>query len=197
VRENLSLFDDRVVLNAGYSDLNFGLTLNDEIANKRYEATVDRGLVSYGIVVKPLKYVSLYFGHEQNSSANSAQTITNGGPETQDGVQNEGGVRVELLDKRLFATFDYFHIVQNNFSIGNPANNAVPPPVPTLPALYSDRLAPSPTGIPTTFRFAAPRRNPALCGSATPSTRLRCSTACMPASAPIMRQSVQETRAPA
>jgi iron complex outermembrane receptor protein len=59
----------------------------------------------------------------------------------QDAKQDEAGIHLKFLDGRGTASVAYYNIAQNNFSIFNPGNLAVPPPNPALPALYSNRTA--------------------------------------------------------
>ena len=141
VNETVNLFQGRLSLSGGYSDLNYLLTTRDDFANQNYEATIDKGLVNYGVIVKPIPQVALYFGHTANSAANSVQSISTGSAPTTNGTQNEGGLRFQLLDKRVYATVAYYHIDQSNFGVTNPRNNEFPIPVPQLPALIETRVA--------------------------------------------------------
>ncbi|HKB91051.1 MAG TPA: TonB-dependent receptor, partial [Opitutaceae bacterium] len=141
VNSVLGLWNDRLNLSGGYTNNNFNLTMRDLLIGGNYEASVNKSLVFYGVVLKPIETVSLYYGHAENTGLNSAFNIAQGSAPTQDGKQNEVGVRGEFLEKRILATIAYFHITQSNFPIGNPANNTVPPPVPPLPALLTDRIA--------------------------------------------------------
>lgn len=141
VNERVSLFQERLTLDAGYSYNNFDLTVDDLRSGTDTVATTSTELISYGAVVKPIPSVSLYYGHSENASPQGVTSIAAGSPPLQEGEQDEYGVRFQFFNGKLFATIAYFDILQNNYSIPNPANLVVPPPVPILPALLADRTA--------------------------------------------------------
>lgn len=145
VAETVKVFDGRLAVNGSYSYNNFDLAVVDRlttnVANQRTVANVDTDLKSYGLVVKPIPSIALYYGYNEVASTLGASTIAAGGPPLQTGKQREYGIRYEGFEKRLFATLAYFKIDQSNFSVPNPANLSVPPPNPLLPALLADRAA--------------------------------------------------------
>jgi len=141
--QSLTAFDDRVIVSGGVSKfiarnstirLLPGATNNVFINNEKTTA-------NYGIVVKPVKDVSLFYGHSENASPVSTNLTPPGTPDFSVGDQDEVGARVRLFDNRLQAAVTYFKIAQNAFSVPNPANLTVPAPVPPAPLLYSDREA--------------------------------------------------------
>lgn len=144
VNEVLSLLNERLLLSAGlsrnwYFSQNFDklTTLPVNRATHEPKATLPSG----GIVFKFTNRLAAYYGYsEQATAINPSVTATNFF-KTQTSKQHEVGLRVRLLDQRLYATLAYFDITQNNFSIPNPANSAVPVPSPLLPPIFSDRLA--------------------------------------------------------
>jgi iron complex outermembrane receptor protein len=135
----------RVALSGSYSYNNFDLAVVDRlttvIANQRTIANVDTQLKAYGSVVKPIPSVALFWGYSEAATTLSAGVIAAGGPPLQTGNQTEYGIRFEAFEKRLLATLAHFKIDQSNFSIPNPGNLTVPPPVPLLPMLLADRVA--------------------------------------------------------
>ena len=141
--ESLTAFAGRLIVSGGVSKLDVhnstirllpGATNHVFINNKK-------NTVNYGVVVKPTKEVSLYYGHSENASPVSTNLTPVGTPDFSVGSQNEFGARVRVLDNRLQAGVSYFKIAQNAFSVPNPANLTVPAPVPPAPLLYSDREA--------------------------------------------------------
>jgi iron complex outermembrane receptor protein len=141
--ESLTAFGDRLIVSGGVSKLDVhnstirllpGATNNVYINNKK-------NTVNYGVVVKPIKDVSLFYGHSENASPVSTNLTPPGTPDFSVGTQDEFGGRVRLLEGRLQASVTYFKISQNAFSVPNPANLTVPAPVPPAPLLYSDRAA--------------------------------------------------------
>jgi iron complex outermembrane receptor protein len=141
--ETAKFLDERLSINGGYSYNNYDVSVIDRLSttDPRVIAHVDTELLSYGAVIKPLPNTALYYSYSEIATPVGAGTIAAGGTPFQLGEQNEYGVRVQLLDQRIFATLAYFDISQSNYSVPNPANLTVPPPNPLLPALISDRLA--------------------------------------------------------
>ncbi len=144
--QSLTAFDGRVIVSAGYSKIYVD---NSTIRLPRPPAVIapnvyiknDKGTVNYGIVFKPMKDVSLFYGHSENASPVSTNLSPAGTPDFSVGSQDEFGARVRLLEGRLQIAATYFKIAQNAFSVPNPANLTVPAPVPPAPLLFSDRAA--------------------------------------------------------
>ncbi|MEY2880486.1 MAG: hypothetical protein RLZZ15_2866, partial [Verrucomicrobiota bacterium] len=141
--ESLTFLDGRVIVSGGVSKLDVsnstqrllpGATNHVKIKNKK-------NTVNYGIVGKPVRDLSLFFGHSENASPVSTNLSPAGTPDFSVGSQDEFGARARLLESRLQVGVTYFKIAQNAFSIPNPANLTVPAPVPPAPLLYSDRAA--------------------------------------------------------
>ena len=91
--------------------------------------------------MKPVSNVALFYSYAENSAPLPVANIAAGGPSTQQGVQNEGGIRLRLRDGKIRFSASYYDIKQTNTNIPNPANFAFPPPVPALPGLLADRNA--------------------------------------------------------
>jgi iron complex outermembrane receptor protein len=150
--ESLGLFNERLLLSAGISKNWFYSDNMDLLVNKRAVQEPEAVLPSGGIVFKVLKSVSLYYGYsEQATAINPSATAVNLF-DTQTSRQHEFGIRTQQLDNRLYVSLAYFDIKQDNFSIPNPANSAVPAPSPLLPPLFFDRVA---NGVELEFNYAA------------------------------------------
>ncbi|MGC4074134.1 MAG: TonB-dependent receptor [Nibricoccus sp.] len=153
--ESLTLLNERLILSAGISKNWFYSDNVDLLLNKRATHEPEAELPSAGVVFKVLKNVSLYYGYsEQATAINPSVTATNFF-DTQTSKQHEFGIRTQQLDNRLYASLAYFDIKQNNFSVPNPLNSAVPAPSPLLPALFSDRIA---HGVELEFNYAATKQ---------------------------------------
>jgi iron complex outermembrane receptor protein len=140
--ESLSAFNERVIISGGISRLFVRNRTEDYIPGRRWTyITNEKNTVNYGVVVKPIKAVSLFYGHSENASPVSTSLSPAGTPDFSVGSQDEIGARTRLLENRLQIGVTYFKIEQNAFSIPNPANLAVPPPNPPAPLLFSDRQA--------------------------------------------------------
>lgn len=149
VSESLSFLRDRLILNGSYSYNNYDQATDNFLPTAtepspvaRYRENIDTELKSYGILLKPIPQVAVYYSYSENSTPNSAINIgRNSQAPLQSGEQKEYGIRADLFNKKVSATLAYFDIVQNNYSVPNPGNYIPNPPNPPLPPLVSDRLA--------------------------------------------------------
>ncbi len=137
--EKVSFFGNRVIANAGYSWNRFDLETNDYRTSIVTTAEPTANLRNYGLVLKPVPSVAIFYNYSENAAPLGSATIAAGGPSTQTGKQDEVGARAHFMEQRLRLTVSYFDVQQNNFSVANPGNFAFPPPVPTLPGLLSNR----------------------------------------------------------
>lgn len=135
VMEKLGFFGNRLILTGGLSPFKGSGHLEDRIAGTNLSSPKTVHVKNYGVVVRPIPSVSLFFGHSE-SAIPSLTTIN-----IAEGIQNEGGVRVQALDGKVSASVSYFDITQTNQAVPNPANLAVPPPPVPLPALLLNRRA--------------------------------------------------------
>ena len=144
INETFACFNERLILNAGLSR-NWYYSENYDkfnvVAVNRRVNEPRAWLPAAGVVFKFSNQFDAYYGFSKQATAINPNVTSANFFDTQTSQQHEVGLRAQLLDKRLFATLAYFDIKQNNFSIPNPANSAVPVPSPLLPALFSNRLA--------------------------------------------------------
>lgn len=144
VSQSLSLLGDRVILNGALSKNYYRQRARSTITNIFHGAAPEAELPSYGIVIKPYKDIlSLYYSYSEQSTSNgpSITGAVNTVPPLTSSEQEEFGLRAKLWDNKVYVTISHFDIVQDNFSVPNPANLTTPPPDPLLPALFSDRTA--------------------------------------------------------
>jgi iron complex outermembrane receptor protein len=142
LNQSIATFGDRLIFSGGISRLsaaNQTIRLLPNGVNVLIHSA--KTTHNYGLVLKPVKDVSLFYGHSENASPVSTNLSPPGTPDFSEGSQNELGGRVHLIDDRFQAAVTYFKIKQNAFSVPNPANLTVPAPVPPAPLLFSDRLA--------------------------------------------------------
>jgi iron complex outermembrane receptor protein len=79
-----------------------------------------------GLLVQPLPWLSLYGNYTRSYGASNG--VSNNSPlPAQVGVQFEGGVKAELLDGRLTATFAYFDVTKKNITRPVPGTPFVRP----------------------------------------------------------------------
>ncbi|HYP17877.1 MAG TPA: TonB-dependent receptor plug domain-containing protein [Opitutus sp.] len=133
--ESANLFRDRVILSGGLSRY-FGRlarTDNTFIGVPGVDPTVAAGpyyptytlstnAVSWGVVVKPIKHVSLFYGYNTSGGAMPGQLNAGGHApnfRTQVGNQKEWGIKTSLLNDRFTASFAHFDIAQSNYPVPN------------------------------------------------------------------------------
>jgi iron complex outermembrane receptor protein len=155
ISEELKFFKDRLVLNGSLSENE----MTKEQASRQFAspspnplqpnpatAKAHKLLKGYGIVVSPIPYVALYYGHSEtslpivavNSAASTSPATGFALPPTQDSKQDEAGIRFKTLDGRSTASVDYFQAYQSNNSIPNPANLALAVGQAPFPLLFAD-----------------------------------------------------------
>ncbi|KXU37524.1 hypothetical protein AXK11_02180 [Cephaloticoccus primus] len=149
--EQLELFDSRLVLSGGVSHVTF----NGYYGNKLWEATPTRtaghmfpgsgskATYNYGVVLKPLAGISLYYGHTENAVpvGNFAQVSLGLAPTFSIGEQDEVGIKGSFFEGRVIASVAYYEIEQSGYGIYNPGNFANPPPATLLPDIFVSREA--------------------------------------------------------
>ncbi|HEY8995294.1 MAG TPA: TonB-dependent receptor plug domain-containing protein [Lacunisphaera sp.] len=126
VYENFSTLQDRLILSGGVSRFFGNLDRVDSTgippANTFPHYGTSTTAKSYGVVVKPIKEVSLFYSY--NSSGGTMPGSLNPGTygptfRAASGDQKEFGVKTALLDGRLTASIAYFKIAQQNYSVPN------------------------------------------------------------------------------
>jgi iron complex outermembrane receptor protein len=142
LNQSVTAFDGRAIFSAGVSKIE-SRNGTRQLLPGRTSSTInsDATTVNYGVVVKPAPNVSLFYGHAENASPVASSISPPGTPAFTEGVQDEFGGRVRLVDNRLQLSVTYFKINQNAFSVANPGNLVSPPPNPRLPNVFSDRVA--------------------------------------------------------
>jgi iron complex outermembrane recepter protein len=143
IAPTVKLFDDRLVMNVGYTWDWTTLRVKDyrlTPATNSFAAPSAEHL-SYGIVVKPVENVSLFYNYAEQGTPLAASSIAAGDGPLQEGAQDEYGIRTVLFDKKLTITITYFDITQTNNPVSNPGNTVTPAPNPLLPPILTDRYS--------------------------------------------------------
>ncbi len=126
VYENLSVFQDRIIFSGGISRFFGSLKRTDSTgippANAFPKYKLSTTAKSYGVVLKPIKPVSVFYSY--NSSGGSMPSSLNPGTygpgfRASSGDQTEFGVKVSLLNDRLTASVSHFDIAQQNYPVPN------------------------------------------------------------------------------
>ncbi len=136
--ETANLFSDRLILTYGVSRHRFDLSSTtypyNEVTGVAGATTyvpdteLYKNIVQYGIVFKPVKGVSVFYGNNSNFAANGIQNGTFLPP--QQGKQKEAGVKAVVIPKRFSLSASYFEIFQVNNTL--PAFPQTSPPTQVL-----------------------------------------------------------------
>lgn len=126
VYQSLGLLRDRLLLSGGVSRFFGELTRVDTTgippANTFPSYSLSSTAKTFGVVVKPIRDVSLFYGY--NTSGGTMPGSLNPGTYPSSfraaaGEQNEYGVKLATLQGRLTGSFSYFDIKQENYAVPN------------------------------------------------------------------------------
>jgi len=161
--EVLNFFEDRLVLSGTLSYNHYFSSSTNNLTLESTQSRTEVWVPSGGIVYKLTPGITAYYGYTKQE-LDGPERPTAGIPHhTVPSEQHEVGVRLKLFDGKLYTTFAYFDIVQDNLVTWNFANFRQPPPNPPEPDIMSDRTA---KGF--EFEFAwAPTKNFSVIGSYT------------------------------
>jgi len=158
----VNLFDDRLVLSGSLSQNRYASDNKDNLSTTYAPEKAEVTLASGGIVYKLTPAVSLYYGYSEQEILGAAEPFDLVPSHTRPTRQHEVGLRLKLFDGRLYTTFTYFDILQENIWKGETAN-LLDPDAPKLPPLLTDR-----TSKGFEFEFAwSPTKNLSVIGSFT------------------------------
>jgi iron complex outermembrane receptor protein len=127
--ETLGVWNDRVQLSGGVSRFfgtlartdNNGTAISPSLPNSpAYNLT--NNATSFGVVVKPIKEISLFFSRNTTGSTMPGSLnagVTDPNAKFAQGGQKEYGVKTSLFDGRLTGSVAYFDIAQKNTSVTN------------------------------------------------------------------------------
>ena len=123
--ETASVLDNRVIADFGVSRSRFAASQYVVNYNETTGATstsyapdqeLYKNLVQFGVVVKPMKNVSLFYGENSNFAATGFNGNNVLNPASQ-GKQKEAGLKSSWLDDRLTVNVSYFDVVQFNNTV--------------------------------------------------------------------------------
>lgn len=131
--ETASFLEDRLLLTYGVSRHRFDESSATYTYNQNTgvygtpsfvpSTTLYKNIVQYGIVAKPLKNVSVFYGRNANFAANPIQNGAFLPP--QQGVQKETGVKADIIPGKVNISVSYFELYQVNNTL--PAYPATSP----------------------------------------------------------------------
>jgi len=161
--EVFNFFEDRLVLSGTLSYNHYFSDTLDNLTLGRTQSSTEVWVPSGGVVYKLTPNVSAYYGYSKQELDGPARPSTGIPHHTVPSEQHEVGIRLKLFDGKLYTTFAYYDIVQDNLVTWNNANFRQPPPNPPEPDIMSNRTA---KGF--EFEFAwAPSKNFSVIGSYT------------------------------
>jgi len=150
INQSLEFFNSRLILSGGAANLTFNGVYGDKlkaasgnkVAGMMFPGSGSKDTYNYGVVVKPINNVSVYYGHTENAvPANNFEQVYDGRDPFSEGTQDEFGLKLRFLNGRILASIAYYEIEQTGYTVFNPGNLTVPPPNPTLPDLVLSREA--------------------------------------------------------
>lgn len=128
--ETLSFWNDRIQLSGGlsrfYGELtrvdNTGTALDPNLMTTAPSYNLTDNAHSYGIVIKPIKPVSLFYSHN-TTGGTMPGSLSAGAVDPKirlaEGGQHEFGAKTTLLNGKLTASVAHFQISQKNYSVPN------------------------------------------------------------------------------
>ena len=142
LNEDLRLWRDRVIINAGVTQTYWYQQITDYLRNSSYGTSPNRAAKNFGVNFQPVPDVAIYYGHsEAGIQVNNPPTAGQPNPDLQWGIQNEEGLRFKLLGGRAICSVDHYDLSQSNNAITNPALFSNPPPTVVPPSLLESRIA--------------------------------------------------------
>ena len=133
--ETASIWNGRVIASFGGSRNRYAFSQTSQNYNQITqvysapsivpEQTLYKNLKQYGLVVKPINHMSLFYGYNENFSSNGLSPGNLLLP-PQEGRQKEFGIKSDWLDSRLNVSDNYFDVTQRNNSV--PAYPQTSPP---------------------------------------------------------------------
>jgi len=141
IYEALNLFEDRLVLSGSLSQNRYASNVYNNQTGVRPDNRAEATLPSAGFVYKITPGVSVFYGYSKQEVLGQADPGSAIPAHTRPGRQHEGGLRLRLLDGRLYATATYFNILQENLWQDDPENYKVPIPFPLKPAVSTSQTS--------------------------------------------------------
>lgn len=112
-QENMAVFDDRLILVAGWRQDHQNQSTFNYYAHTSFPGDIRDGTThKYGVVVRPIKPVTLFYNWAETFSPNGFSTDVNGRTvklPNLDSLTREEGAKVSLFDDRLVVTASYFN----------------------------------------------------------------------------------------
>jgi len=159
----VNLFDDRLVLSGSISQNRYFSDTKDNLSLARIQQRTEATLLSGGGVYKITPAISMFYGYSEQEVLGVPSPVEGIPAHTRPARQHEGGVRLRLFDGRLYATFSYFDIVQENVYTIDWRNFRQPRPSVPYPAVSTNRTS---KGFEFEFSWS-PTKNLSIIGSYT------------------------------
>jgi len=135
----VNLFDDHLVLSGSLSQNRYFNDTKNNLSSARTQQKSEATLLGGGFVYKVTPGVSIFYGYSEQEVLGAANPNAGIPAHTRPSRQHEVGVRLKLFDGRLYTTFSYFDILQDNLYTSDWRNFRLPLPDLPYPAVRSNR----------------------------------------------------------
>jgi len=159
----VNLFEDRLVISGSISQNRYFSDNKDNLNLTRTQQRSEVTLFGGGVVYKVTPSVSLFYGYSEQESLGAESPVEGIPAHTSPARQHEGGLRIRLFDGRLYGTFSYFDILQENIYVLDWRNFRQPRPDVPYPAVSASRTS---KGFEFEFTWS-PTKNLSVIGSYT------------------------------
>jgi iron complex outermembrane receptor protein len=131
VQDNISLFDERLILVGGFRYDNTESNNQNRLNNTATRNAGEDTSYKWGVVGKPVKGVSLFYNYSETfiprfGTYNRYPDLVVLPLANQRGAMDEVGLKLDLYDARLVATASWFDITLDNNTASGPTLNGVP-----------------------------------------------------------------------
>jgi outer membrane receptor for ferric coprogen and ferric-rhodotorulic acid len=118
ITDQISILSDRVIAAVGARYDDIASVSHNRLNNTASFAALTNWSYRYGIVAKPHRGVALFANHSETfqGGTGAIDSFGNRAPQTIDGVSEEVGVKLDLLDGRLVLTGSFFDMTLKPFT---------------------------------------------------------------------------------
>lgn len=118
ITDQVSFFNDRAIVAAGARYDDIASISHNRLNNTAATSELTNWTYRYGIVLKPHRGVSLFANHSETfqGGTGAIDSFGNRSPQTIDGVSEEAGVKLDLLEGRFVFTGSYFDMTLKPFT---------------------------------------------------------------------------------
>ena len=118
ITDQISFLNDRAIVVGGARYDDIASISHNRVNNTAATAALTNWTYRYGLVVKPHRSVSLFANHSETfqGGTGAVDSFGNRAPQTIDGVSEEAGVKLDLLDGRFVFSGSFFDMTLKPFT---------------------------------------------------------------------------------